>query len=221
MKLFNLIPALAGAREKETIQLITEHAEMTYQVVLELKNAFNARERREYDALGGRVDGVSSLESRADDLRRRVEENMYSGAFLPGSRSLILNFVELVDKVADAAQDAARILVLLGDRRVPEDITNLLELELEDGLGTIDILRTCIRDLMDVNGIRVAIGKIREKEHESDEIADKAYSTLYGNVKDPITVILVSKLITYTGNISDRCEDATDALSLIILLHRA
>ncbi|OYT39117.1 MAG: TIGR00153 family protein [Candidatus Altiarchaeales archaeon ex4484_43] len=222
MKLFNLIPALAGEREKETIQLIKEHADMTYRVVCEFKNAFNALEKKDYKTLKEKVDRVSSLESRADDLRREIEEKMYSGAFLPGSRRIILNFAERVDDVADAAQDAARILIFLEDREISKDMFDLLELELKDGLDTIDIVRESISDLRNVDEIRLAIGRVREKEHESDEIANKIYSILYRNVKhDPITVLLLSKLITYIGNISDKAEDATDALSLIILLHRA
>jgi len=221
MKLFNLIPALAGEREKETVRLIQEHAGMTYRVVCEFKNAFNALERKDIETLKEKVDLVCSLESKADDLRRKIEENMYSGAFLPGSRRIILNFTEMVDDVADAAEDAAQILIFLEDREIPKDIFDLLELELKDGLDTIDILGRSISDLKNVDEIRFAIGKIREREHESDEIANKTYSTLYRNVKDPITVLLISKLITYIGNISDKAEDAADALSLIILLHRA
>ncbi len=221
MKLFNLIPALAGEREKETIRLIQEHADMTYQVVCEFKDAFNALERKDTETLKEKVDRVCSLESRADDLKRKIEENMYSGAFLPGSRRIILNFAERVDDIADAAQDAARILIFLEKRGIPKDLSNLLELELQDGLETIDILRKSITDLRDVDEIRLAIERIREKEHESDEIANKIYSTLYGNVKDPIAILLISKLTTYIGAISDKAEDAADALSLIILLNRA
>jgi predicted phosphate transport protein (TIGR00153 family) len=221
MKLFNLIPALAGGRETETVQLIKEHADMAYQVVLEFKKAFNALEREEYESLHENVDKVCSLESKADDLRRKIEESMYSGAFLPGSRSIIFNFAEMVDEVADSAQDAARILIFLKDRKIPKEVFDLLDLEVDDGLDTIDILRKSVSDLKDVDEMRIAIGKIREKEHESDEIGNKAYSVVYGNVKDPVTVLLTSKLITYIGDISDRAEDATDALSLIILLHRA
>ncbi|RLI92828.1 MAG: TIGR00153 family protein [Candidatus Altiarchaeales archaeon] len=221
MKLFNLIPALAGEREKETIRLIKEHADMTYRVVCEFKNAFSALEKKDFMTLKEKVDRVSSLESRADDLRREIEEKMYSGAFLPGSRRIILNFAERIDDVADAAQDAARILIFLEDREISKDMFDLLELELKDGLDTIDILRRSISDLRNVDELRLAIRRVRRKEHEADEIANKIYSTLYRNVKDPITVLLVSKLITYIGNISDKAEDATDALSLIILLHRA
>jgi len=221
MKLFNLIPALAGEREKETIRLIKEHVDMTYRVVCEFKNAFSALEKKDFMTLKEKVDRVSSLESRADDLRREIEEKMYSGAFLPGSRRIILNFAERVDDVADAAQDAARILVFLEDREISKDMFDLLELELKDGLDTIDILRRSISDLRNVDELRLAIRRVRRKEHESDEIANKIYSTLYRNIKDPITVLLISKLITYIGNISDKAEDATDALSLIILLHRA
>lgn len=221
MTLFNLISVLAGEREKETVRLINEHAEMTYKVVYEFKNAFDAFEEGKYEDLKERVDKVCGLESEADDLRRKIEEKMYSGAFLPGSRSLILNFAEMVDEIADSAQDAARTLVFLEDREISRDILSLIKMGLDAGLDTVDILRRTMIDLKDVADIRSAIERIRVKEHEADEIANKAYSMLYKNVKDGVLVLLVSRLVEYVGAISDRAEDATDELSLILLLHKA
>ncbi|MBN2014291.1 MAG: DUF47 domain-containing protein [Candidatus Altiarchaeota archaeon] len=221
MTLFNLISVLAGEQEKETIRLINEHADMTYKVVYEFKNAFDAFEEGNYKELGKQVENTCNLESMADDLRRKIEENMYSGAFLPGSRSLILNFVEMVDEIADAAQDAAKMLVFLEGRKMPKNILPLIKMEIDAGLDTIDVLRRSVIDMANIADMRSAIERIRSKEHEADEIENKAYSLLYKKVEDGILALLLSKLVEYSGNISDRAEDATDALSLILLLHKA
>jgi predicted phosphate transport protein (TIGR00153 family) len=220
MSLFNFIPGIGGGLEKETLQLLKEHADMSYQVVSEFMNAFGAFEAKDYNRVRSCVDNVNLVESKADDLRRRIEVKIYSGAFLPGSRSLILNFAERIDEVADVAQDAARMLVFLDDRDVPKDILALIRGELEGGLSTADMLRESVRDMDSAKAASV-IERLRAKEHEVDEIEHEAYSVMYKSVKDPILVLLISKLITYTGNISDRCEDASDALSLVILLHKA
>jgi uncharacterized protein len=221
MSLFNFIPGIGGGLEKETLQLIKEHADMSYQVVAEFMNAFAAFEAKDYERVRSTVENVSRVESKADDLRRKIEAKIYSGAFLPGSRSLILNFAERIDEVADVAQDAARMLVFLDDRDVPKDILALIRGELEGGLSTADMLRTSVSDMGKAAEVASAIERLRAKEHEVDEIENKAYTLMYKSVKDPILVLLISKLITYTGNVSDRCEDASDALSLVILLQKA
>jgi predicted phosphate transport protein (TIGR00153 family) len=221
MSLFNFIPGIGGGLEKETLQLIKEHADMTYQVVYEFMNAFAAFEAKDYAKVQSTVEKVNCVESKADDLRRKIEAKIYSGAFLPGSRSLILNFAERIDEIADVAQDAARMLVFLDDRDVPKDILALVHGELDGGLATADMLRASVSDMWKGAEVTAAIEHLRIKEHEVDEIENKAYTLLYKSVKDPILLLLISKLITYTGNISDRCEDASDALSLVILLNKA
>jgi predicted phosphate transport protein (TIGR00153 family) len=221
MSLFNFIPGIAGGQEKETLQLIKEHADMAHEVVSEFMNAFAAFEAKDYEKVRSTVDNVNCVESKADDLRRKIEAKIYSGAFLPGSRSLILNFAERIDEIADVAQDAARMLVFLDDRNVPKDILALIHGELDGGLATADMLRASVSDMGKGAEVTAAIEHLRAKEHEVDEIENKAYTLLYKSVKDPILLLLISKLITYTGNISDRCEDASDALSLVILLNKA
>ncbi len=220
MSLFNIIPVLAGKREKETVQLMKEHANITYTVVFEFKNAFSAFKTNDYEAMEKKIDEVCCLESKADGVRRKIEENMYSGAFFPGSRSIILNFTEMVDEIANSAQDAARMLILLKDRKVPDEILSLICSAVNDGLDTINTLRASITDLGAVEDIKSAIEHIRKKEHESDEAAHEAYVLIYKNISDAIVVVLISKLVEFVGDISDRAEDATDALSLILLLHK-
>jgi hypothetical protein len=221
MPFFNLIPALTGGREKETLQLIKAHADMTYQVVLEFSEAYDAFRKGDRSIVEEKVKDVCRVESKADDLRRKIEENLYSGAFLPVSRSLVLNFAERVDEVADAAQDAARILVYLKERKVPSDLLTLIQKEIAASLETAEALRRSVADFSKADEVKAKIDYIRAKEHECDEIEDLAYTRMYDSVTDPILALLLSKLIEYSGNISDRAEDATDTLSLMLLGNKA
>lgn len=221
MSLFNLIPVLAGRREKETLQLIKEHAAVTYQVVLKLFEAFNAFEAGDYKTAEIKVDELCVTESKADDLRRAIEEKLYSGAFLPANRSLISIFAERVDEVADVSQDAAKLLLYLRGHNIPPQILALVKEEISIGLDTAETLSRSVSEFTKVPEIRSAINRIRVKEHESDEVENKAYILLYENIKDAVLLLLLSKLIAYSGNISDRAEDATDTLSLVLISTRA
>ena len=50
------------------------------------------------------VERTHKMESRADDLRRKIEWEMYSKALLPESRGDILGFLETMDQIPNKAE---------------------------------------------------------------------------------------------------------------------
>ncbi len=220
MKIFNIISAITGQKEKETISLIKDHAQTAYDVTLAFCDAFSSFEKKEYPAMEEKIGLVGDLEEKADRLRRQIEENMYSGAFLPGSRSVILDFVEGVDGVADKAEDAARMLSHFEKREIPPDILALIRMQIKETVSCVETLKDAVESIEEVTEMRSAIDRVREKEHESDKVANRIYSMLYSETKDPIVILLLSKFVEFIGDITDRAEDATDSLSLILLMNK-
>lgn len=221
MKIFGEIPFLGESREKKTLMKIKEHLETTYQVVRELDNAFEALEKEDYELLKEKQNNVASLETEADELRREIEEYLYSGAFLPISKSRILDFAEKVDETADAAEDASKLLTFLRRDEIPQELLVLLRNETKKAVDSVKLLKESIDNIEDLEKIREIIKKIRIKEHESDERSYHVYSLLYREKRDPRLLHILSKLIESISEISDKVEDASDSLSLIVLMHKA
>ncbi|HEX55143.1 MAG: hypothetical protein DRO90_02500 [Candidatus Altiarchaeales archaeon] len=224
MRISDIIPYIGKGREEETMKLLVEHAELTYDVVVELKNALNAFIARDKELLNEKVEFISSMESKADKLRRDIEENMYSGAFLPLSRSRILDLAERIDNIADVAQDAARLLLFINVDKIDKKIIEFINEQLQYGLKSSYMLVKCISEIRNsenLKNIREFIKEIRRYEHSSDIIERKALSILYSNEYDANTTLLLYNLIKYMGDVSDCAEDASDALSLIVIMHTA
>lgn len=225
MKIFNIISFLGRNIEKETISLLKEHLDKTYATVGELNAVFDAIEKKDSTAFLEKQKNVASLESEADRFRRKIEKNLYSGAFLPVSRGRILNFAERVDAIADAAEDATKVLMFLkGDHtvpKIPKKIFNSLRIQLNYGMDAVGILKKCVEDTVEPDEIVPLIREIRAYEAKSDLVEHEAYLVLYSGKYGAKSLILFSELITAVSEISDRAEDASDTLSSIVLSYKA
>lgn len=220
MGIFDMIPFLGRDREKQTISLMKEHMAMVYRVVVELNNAFNALKEKNIVLLREKRSSISMLEGKADDIRRNIEENLYSGAFLPGSRSRILDFTEKVDEIADVAEDVAKLTAFLEEEVIAEELLQTLQMLLKETKDCAEFLSKCMDNMNDVEKIRSLVKEVGVKEHEIDAIEGQAFQMLYKGRYDAKDLMLLSKLIEYMGEISNRTEDASDALSLMILVHK-
>lgn len=220
MKLLNDLHLFAESREEKTLAKIRKHVETTYETVKSLEKAFEAFEKGDEKGLREKYEQVDSLEKKADMLRREIEEELYSGAFLPISRSRILDFAENVDKVADAAEDASKILPFLNKEHVTEELLRLLEGGIGKSLDCLKLLMEGVDEIEDLEAVKKIIKEIRLKEHESDEITYKAQEIVYNQEHDAIVLHLLARLIDLIDKVSDTAEDASDSLSLIVLMHK-
>lgn len=206
--------------EKKTLQKIKRHVETTYDALVELDYALAAFENGEMDLFSSKKDTVDSLEKKADRLRREIEEDLYSGAFLPISRSRILDFSENVDKVADIAEDTAKMLVFIDRKQVPDDLLTLLREGVERASESVKLLVEGLEDIENPDKVRDIIRMIRAEEHECDELANHAYAIVYQGPSEAVRLHILCKLIEFVSDLSDLAEDASDALSLIVLMHK-
>ncbi|MFB0532449.1 MAG: DUF47 domain-containing protein, partial [Desulfatiglandales bacterium] len=91
-----------------------------------LEDFKNAMEVYLSDGLGEKfdyyVEHTHKMESRADDLRKKIEWEMYSKALLPESRGDILGFLETMDKIPNKAESILYQIQLQG-LILPKELT--------------------------------------------------------------------------------------------------
>lgn len=221
MSLFDEIRFFGESKEKKTLSKIKEHTEVAYYVVKELYAAVEAFELRDSEGFREKYERIDFLEDRGDRLRREIEEDLYSGAFLPISRSRILDYAENVDKVADTGEDASQILFFLRRDDVPEELFVLLKRDIGKAVDSMRLLMESIDHIENLEVMKSIIKKIRAKEHESDEITMKVFELLYSREYSDAKVLhLLTKLTEFVSDLSDKAEDASDSLSLIVLMHK-
>jgi len=209
-----------GKKELRIIQLFQDHmvaVENTVKSLIDfLKNLENGDIDRE-----SFVEKIRKNESDADDKRRKMETEMYLGAFLPNFRGDLLGIAESIDVVANKAESTAD-LIELQNIHIPEEfIPRLIELA-EKSLETyLSVKQAASSIFNDMDVANDHINKTEQLEHESDQLEKALVKTLFR--KEEIELahkIQLEKLIKKLADIADQAENVSDRLQIVIFKRR-
>lgn len=220
MSLFDLLSFVGRSREADTLDLIQEQVALVYSSVESTRDAVGALAGGDRRLFGEKRDVVNALEDRIDGITRKIEENLYSGAFLAVSRSRILDFSEEVDDIADATKDVVNIGDIMGSMPIGDKLRVLLSKHMDATLECVGYLKKCVENIDKPEKMVEFIMRVREQEHKVDTIASELFHFIRNPEYDAKSFILISKMIEYMDTISDRSEDASDTLKLITLMHK-
>lgn len=156
-------------------------------------------------------------EGKADDIRRDVEKAMITGALLPPSRRQILEVVEQADTLANAAE-ASLDNLLLQQVLVPEAVVpSILEI-LDLSVKVYEEVECAIRALFAGKAPETleCVDRIEQAEGAVDHIEREALKQLFAMDIDLAEKLHVAAYVGELVKISDRAEDLSDRLALII-----
>lgn len=225
----SLLP-VGAKKEKAAFETLKRHAAAVTKAAEKFEETLVAYSKREFEKgeeLAWELDG---LESKADRLRARFENELSAGAFLPAFRGELARLSEYVDDVADKAEDAIweirlrpKLFEVLAKaekkkkeaRTIRLGLVKLAGKEVEAARAlkaTVDVL------LKDMDAAAKKAIKIDKLEGESDILEEKLLQDMYRYEKlvCPISVMQLKDLIEAIGGISDAAEDAGDVLSAMV-----
>lgn len=227
--LIGLLP-IGSKKEKEAFSLLKRNAREVLDVVKKFEDmiiaSFSERDIAKTEALGRKI---SDLETNADKSRRKFTYALHKGAFLPVFRGDLARLAERLDDVADAAEEAMRVILLR--EKLFTALTNAEKKRksakvVREGLvkmaglatKTVEALKSAVDMIMsDVDAANEKANEVEELEHESDIIEQGLINDLYEHEKllDPISIMQLKEIIGGIGSISDRAEDASDVITII------
>ena len=76
-----------------------------------------------------------------------------------------------------------------------------------------------LRDLKNTNTIREASIKINSIENHADDVFDNAVAKLFEEEKNAIELIKIKEVLQNLETATDKCEDAANVLSSILVKH--
>jgi len=211
-------------RESQVEKLGKQHVETVFKSINKLKEVMTCFYAAEFDELDEKVKELSKIEHDADIIRRQMEIEYYNGAFLPFDREDRIVLAELVDSVADMAEETAfRICIsrIVFPKKGQGDFEKFMEIILD----TISVLTDCIEQL-DVNlgEAIVKAHKVEDLEDDADIIERKILKTLYQLYReekiDILTLIELKNITRELGTIVDRAENASDRALIIAAKRR-
>lgn len=197
---------------------------MVVRTVQQLKPILEAAKVGDWKSVEETADKISELETLADGLHRDAVVAVSQGAFFSGTREDFLELMEKNDEVADAAQNAARIL-----GEYPIEGRAFLVLFDETGatlddmftklLTEVHLLEESIRALETDAEIAVSKALLVERaEEEGDEVKNRLIKSIFRRKSelDVLTVLQLRDFVLKLDDIADAAEDASDLVISLV-----
>ncbi len=155
-------------------------------------------------------------EGRADDVRRSVETKLLSGALMPTSRRDILQLVDQVDRLANAAENALDHL-LIQKIQIPDIMRPpLLEIS-EKSEAIFSHVKSAISKLFEkMDAALEHTIQIEHIEGEIDHIERKVLKKLFEQDLELAHKLQLNNFVRSVVELSDRAEDLSDHIELMV-----
>jgi predicted phosphate transport protein (TIGR00153 family) len=210
-------------KEKDVIDLIFKHldtADECLRTAMETVDTYLKGDIPKAKSLALKVDGI---ETEDDFIRYTIRDKLYSGAYLPMIRGDILNLVERVDKICDAAEACCDFFL---DQRpeIPEGLKPQFLRVAQESFGIIVPLREAIVNYLgeggSVEAIREKAKEVGIKESDVDKLEWDLTRQIFTSPLDWGHKVHLRLCLDTIVEISDRAEDAADQLELAVIKSR-
>jgi len=215
---------LVGRKERRVLDLISDHFGVVVRTVQQLESVLESAKTGDWKTVEQMTDKIAELETLADGLHRDAVVAISQGAFFSGTREDFLELMEENDVVADAAQNAARILA-----ESPVDPKSFLILYEEDSATVGDLfakLLTAVRLVEESvraleTDAEVAVSKsllVERAEEEGDEIKNRLIRRIFAHKSDleVLTLLQLRDFVLKLDDIADAAEDSSDLVISLV-----
>lgn len=215
---------LVGRKERRVLELISDHFGAVVKTVQQLDSLLEAAKAGDWARVEAITERISEFETLADGLHRDAVLAISQGAFFSGTREDFLELMELDDEVADATQNASRILaespidsksflVLYEEPKATlSDLSKLL-------LTAVGLLEESIRALE--RDAEIAVSKsllVERAEEEADDVKNRLLKGLMAHKGDLeiFTLLQLRDFVLKLDDIADAAEDSSDLVISLV-----
>ena len=169
------------------------------------------------------VDRTHKAESKADDIRRKVEFELYAKALLPESRGDILGLLETVDRVLTEAE---RTLyeIKLQEIDIPADLRPVFAQLVDVSCACCDALDKAVRLVFVDHGKLDAALELTQQvddlESESDHLERRLIRMIFKLNTPTGDKVLLKDLVQVLGRVADRAENVANRVRLASVKRR-
>ncbi len=168
----------------------------------------------EYDKLEDRIITITKLENKADELRRSIENYLYSHSLIPEQRGDVLGLLESTDNVIDASKKALNQFSIEMPE-IPEELNkDFLDLTEKAAQATESIVAAIRNFFRDVNAVKDHLHKVFFFEKEADKIAGRLSRRVFRMNLDLSHKIHLGHFVHQVDFIADRSEEVADRLAI-------
>jgi predicted phosphate transport protein (TIGR00153 family) len=163
---------------------------------------------------------VVALEAKADGTRRSIEKKLYTGVIVQMGTEDKYALLEAIDDVADKAE----ILVRMADVSKLE-IPKIITKDLEEMANKIEISAKLLSDAVSglQSDIETTIKKAKKIEIIREQVRESEFAVLkklFAN-QQTVKAVILKDVITLTGGVADKVEEAGDRLISLALKYKS
>ena len=162
---------------------------------------------------------IKQLESKGDAIADQIFDELYK------TTGLLLDKVDFhllaskVETFLDFINDSAKVLVIYQPSVISKDWQDMVDAIYEDA----KIICGLIKEINDIRAkykyLLQKCLRIKEIEHEVDDIYETFMSNLFQTEKDPIEVIKYKNIAQNLEDTTDKAKEISDTVKSIIIKH--
>jgi uncharacterized protein len=160
---------------------------------------------------------IRDVEHIGDEITVKTYEQLNKSFITPFDREDIHELTAHIDDVVDSINGISRRVCLYKPKKLVPIYKEMADL-ICDGAKEIDIAIQCLRDpVTNKEKITRACKRVKEIEHQADELYFAGVSELFEKEEDPKELLKNNKILEYLERCVDEEEDVTDTLKAILI----
>lgn len=213
---------------KSPFKPMIKHAEVVLETVETLEKALELWDQGNYEEMEKVAVEVDHLEDIADRIKEEIRDSLSSKLFMPVNRGDILRYLHMQDKIADAAEDVAKWLLVKRPDGVPEEIKEILIKMGKESITAAKLVYNAIVQLDTVlesgfNEREIAkeyelIKQIESVENKIDGLDTKLMQLVFERANElswgeGIYILNIARCLS---SISDKAKDSAERIRLMM-----
>lgn len=212
---------VSSSVSREALQSVVNHLSLIREVSKSSLEFFKCFKENDLEGVRKFFSEVFNYEREADNVKRKILEELSKGFIHPIDRDEIIRLVLAVDDIAAYIKAASRRATLVDPKLVDYEVKFYAIIMAEKVLQAIELLKEAVIALHSEpsRALRIA-NDVERIEEEVDEIRLKALDKVLRSCdQSEISTCIVSKeIIDSLENSADRCEDSADVIRVIAVL---
>jgi predicted phosphate transport protein (TIGR00153 family) len=206
------IDAMGREREEQVLGRMVAFADQVVVIVEKLQRVVELFVADRYEELARAAKELDELESRADDIKETILDQISLGGVFPIHRADLARLVASMDSIANLAAGAADRFCMRRfslPKAMSERVVHLAKVDVEATRTLREAVVAMNSDLQ--QAIRLA-GSVDKIESDADELYASMYRTMFDMDIDFKAFHQLKSILDRLENIADRCNENAELL---------
>jgi predicted phosphate transport protein (TIGR00153 family) len=214
-----VIDAMGREREEQVLERASQFIDQVVVIVEKLQDVVERFAAQHYEALADAAKELDELESRADDTKEAILDQVSRGGVFPIHGADLARLISSMDNIANLATGAADRISMRKftlPKKMNEQLVELARVDVEAVRTLREAVVAMTTDLQ--KAIKVA-GSVDRIESRADDLFASIYREMFDMDIDFKAFHQLKSILDRLENIADRCNDNAELLRHMALEH--